>query len=388
MMKNKKKGYIPINEFYKAYFQCRRRKRNTVNALRFEENYEEELRKLWKEVNEGTYQIGKSIAFIVTRPKVREVFAADFRDRIVHHVIINKLKKHMEEDFIDDCYSCRDGKGTDYGIKRLDEKITKLSQCYTKDIWVGKFDIRGFFMSINKNILWYMLEEYIQKVYVGPDKRTLLRITKQVVLHSPEKNCIRKRPKWMWKKLPKNKSLFTCDPSCGLPIGNLTSQWFANFYMMYFDREMEKMFGGYYGRYVDDFYVLCTDKEYIKEQLPWIEDYLKNHLGLELHPDKRYIQPYWNGIKFTGTYIKRGRWYMGNETRSNFLQAINAFNHKEKNWENAETFVSVLNSYLGFAVGKDSLNVRRHAISLISPEWEPYLTMKGNKKGVFFQLKK
>lgn len=387
-MLKSKNWYIPLKEFYQAYYQCRRRKRNTLNALKFEENYEEEIIKLWKEVNEGTYRIGKSIAFIVTRPKDREIFAADFRDRIVHHVIINKLKDKMEKDFIEDCYSCRDGKGTDYGIKRLDGKITELSCCYTNDIWIGKFDIKGFFMSINKNILWRMLEKYIKDVYHKRDKRILLRITKQVVLHSPEKNCVRKSPGWMWKRLPKNKSLFTCDPSCGLPIGNLTSQWFANFYLMYFDREMKARFGGYYGRYVDDFYVLSPDKEYIKEAIPWIENYLKAHLGLELHPDKRYIQPYWNGVKFIGTYIKRGRWYVGNETRSNFIQAIHAFNRKEKTYESAETFVSVLNSYLGFTVGKESWNVKKQIFKMISPEWGPFIGVKQKKKGWFFWLRK
>lgn len=382
-----KNWYIPIKEFWRAYYQCRKRKRGTVNALKFEQNYEQEIIKLWKEVNEGTYQIGKSIAFVVTRPKDREIFAADFRDRIVHHVIINKLEKSMDRDFIPDCYSCRDGKGTDYGIKRLNKKIKTLSCCYTKDIWIGKFDIKGFFMSINKNILWKMLEAYIQKNYHKRDKRVLLRICKQVVLHNPEKHCIRKSPWWLWKRLPANKSLFTCDPTCGLPIGNLTSQWFANFYLMYFDKEMDTRFGGYYGRYVDDFYVLSTSKEYIIETIPWIENYLQTNLQLGLHQKKRYIQPYWNGIKFIGTFIKRGRMYLGNETRSNLVQAIHAFNKKEKTKETATTFVSVLNSYLGFAVGKESYNVRKKAISMISKDWESLIGIRKKKKGWFFYLK-
>lgn len=378
---------ISIKEFWRAYYQCRRRKRNTINSLKFEENYEQEIIKLWKEVNEGTYQIGKSIAFIVTRPKDREIFAADFRDRIVHHVIINKLKKYMERDFITDCYSCRDGKGTDFGIKRLNEKISEISCCYTRDTWIGRFDIKGFFMGINRELLWKMLESYIREVYHKKDKSILLRITKQVVLHSPELNCVRKSPKWMWERLPKNKSLFTCDPSCGLPIGNLTSQWFANFYMMYFDKEMNKLFDGYYGRYVDDFYVLSTDKEFMKKTIPWIEEYLQTNLGLQLHPDKKYIQPYWNGVKFTGTVIKRGRLYLGNGTRSNLIQAIHSFNKKEKTKEVVTTFVSVLNSYLGFAVGKESFNVRKQAISLISEDWMSLIDIRKKKKGWFFYVK-
>ena len=82
---------ISLEDIFEAYFECRKNKRRTVNALRFEIDYEPLCVQLWKDINEGTYSIGKSIAFIVTRPKPREVFAATFRDRIVHHLIARRL---------------------------------------------------------------------------------------------------------------------------------------------------------------------------------------------------------------------------------------------------------------------------------------------------------
>ena len=119
-------GYIPLDDFFDAYFECRRRKRNTMNAARFEFNYETNLVKLCREVNTGKYKIGPSITFIVERPKKREIFAADFRDRIIHHILISRLNPLFEERFIEDSYSCRAGKGTLYGVQRLKNKIKEL----------------------------------------------------------------------------------------------------------------------------------------------------------------------------------------------------------------------------------------------------------------------
>ena len=106
---------IDLEEIFEAYFECRKNKRKTANALAFEADYESRLIELWKDVNSGAYQPGKSIAFIVTEPVQREVFAADFRDRIVHHLIINKINHILESRFIDDSYSCRKGKRPDFG---------------------------------------------------------------------------------------------------------------------------------------------------------------------------------------------------------------------------------------------------------------------------------
>ncbi len=99
--------YISLEEVFEAYYECRRNKRRTCNALAFESDYEVKLVELWREINTETYEIGKSITFIVTRPVKREVFAADFRDRIVHHLVVHRLEPLFEEVFIDDNYNCR-----------------------------------------------------------------------------------------------------------------------------------------------------------------------------------------------------------------------------------------------------------------------------------------
>ena len=147
------RGSVGLDELFAAYLECRRNKRRTTNALAFEVDFEQKLIELWKDVNNGTYMPGRSIAFIVTEPVQREVFAADFRDRIIHHLIIGKLNHLFEASFIQDSYSCRDGKGTQYGIGRVAGFIRECSRNYTKDCYILKMDIQSFFMSIDKGLL-------------------------------------------------------------------------------------------------------------------------------------------------------------------------------------------------------------------------------------------
>ena len=119
--------YITIEEIYDAYYDCRKRKRSKRSSIKYELNYEVENHKLWKELNTQTYEIGYSLAFCVTRPKLREVFAADFRDRIVHHLIMLKFLPLFESEMIDDSYNCRKGKGSLYGVNRVQSFIEKVS---------------------------------------------------------------------------------------------------------------------------------------------------------------------------------------------------------------------------------------------------------------------
>jgi RNA-directed DNA polymerase len=139
---------IQLKELFEAYYSCRHNKRNTANALAFEIDYESNLIQLCTEINNGTYQIGRSIAFIVDKPVKREIFAADFRDRIVHHLIINQLNPLFEKEFIHDSYGCRINKGTHFGIKRVDTFIRKCSKNYTQDCYVLKLDIQGLAIKI------------------------------------------------------------------------------------------------------------------------------------------------------------------------------------------------------------------------------------------------
>lgn len=145
--------WCSLEEVYDSYIECRRRKRSTKSCAKFEQNEMSNVYQLYLELNTHTYEIGFSDAFCVTRPKIREVFAADFRDRIIHHLLMRKLEPLFESVFIEDSYNCRKGKGTDYGVKRAVYFANEYS-----DGWVLICDLKGFFMSINKKLLWNKLK--------------------------------------------------------------------------------------------------------------------------------------------------------------------------------------------------------------------------------------
>lgn len=344
---------MELNDFIEAYYSCRKHKRNKPQQLEFELDWMTNIVKLYKEVKNKKYEIGTSICFLVYRPKLREVFAANFRDRIIHHVIMQKLEPLFEDFFIPDTYNCRKGKGSLYGVKRLYEQIKECSENYTKDCWIGKFDMQGFFMSIDKNLLWKMLEVFIKNHYKKDDIDILLWLVRKVVLHCPHKNCIFKGCQIRRKELNINKSLFTCGDNYGLPIGNLTSQHFANFYLSLFDKHMKQKYQ-YYGRYVDDFFIIGNKQE-ILQGYKYSYPYLKQ-FHITLHPDKIYIQPYYKGVKFLGYVVKKKRVYIGNHIISNIYNTI---------YCNKDNLLNSIISYKGFLKWSLSRNIRLKIMTLL-----------------------
>lgn len=358
---------IKLEELFEAYFACRSNKRNTTNALAFEIDYENNLVQLCDDINNGTYKIGKSIAFIVNHPVKREIFAADFRDRIVHHWLINKLNPLFEKEFINDSYACRVGKGTHFGIKRMAKFIKHASKKYSHDCYILKLDILGYFMHINRNILFEKLQTFIHQTYKFEDKVLVINLCQKIIYNDPTQNCIIKGKKSNWDSLPKNKSLFHSPPNCGLPIGNLTSQVFANFYMNQFDQYLKKELKvGLYGRYVDDFIIVHQDKEFLKSLIPQLSNFLLSSLQLTLHPKKIYLQHYTKGVKFLGTIIKPNRIYIANRTKGNFYNAIQKHNKVVEVAKPTKTelnsFLSCMNSYLGIMKHYKTYKLRKKMI--------------------------
>ncbi len=379
---------IELWELFNAYYTCRGNKRNTHNALSFEVDYENNLVQLCNDLNNNHYKIGRSIAFIVKKPVIREIFAADFRDRVVHHLIINKLNPLFEKEFILDSYACRVGKGTHYGIKRVAGFIQNCSHNYTGDCYILKLDILGFFMHINRFILFERLEKFIQVKYQKPDKELLIQLCKEIIFNEPTQNCTIKGCTKNWEGLPNNKSLFHSAPGCGLPIGNLTSQVFANFYMNSLDHFIKYDMGiKYYGRYVDDFVIIHPDKKYLKMIIPLLTSYLSTTLQLTLHPKKQYLQHYTKGVRFLGTVIKPNRIYIGNRTKGNFYMAIQKQNKVVENniiqLEQLNQFLSSMNSYLGIMKHYKTYRLRMGMLlKYLNPQWLKYVYLVGDKFGV------
>ena len=357
---------LKVNLF-KAYYDARKNKRNTYNQLKFEINYEQELLKLYEEIKNKTYKVGKSIAFIINKPVKREIFAANFRDRVIHHLIFNYINPILEPQFINDSYSCRKGKGTHYGIKKANQYINEVSQNYSTDAYILKLDIKGYFMSINKVLLMQKLQKMITKqvfdkyIYENTNGKTdqdidfdsLFILINEIISNNPTIDCTIKGHTKDWESLPDSKSLFKSNPDCGLPIGNLTSQLFSNVYLNDFDHYMKTQLGyKYYGRYVDDFFVMSTSMNELKLLIHSIHNYLKANLDLKLHPKKIHLQHYTKGIQYLGVFINPYRIYIGNRTKNKFkkcLYYLSKFLKQKKvlTFKNLNYILSVINSYLG-----------------------------------------
>ncbi len=385
---------VSLEDVFLAYFDCRKNKRNKLDALEFEIDFEKELIKLWKEINNGSYEISPLDVFISDKPVKREIFAAQFRDRIVHHLIINKLNHLFEKEFIYDTYSCRKGKGTHFGIKRVKKFMRQCTENYEKDTWILKMDIKGYFMSVDNDILMKRLEEFVRKRYRGKDKKRIIELCKKVIKNDPTINCTRKSAKRKWIGLPKSKSLFYAKPSCGMPIGNYTNQVLANFYLNSLDHFIKhELKVRYYARYVDDFLIISQDREKLKEKIPLIGEFLKRKLKLELHPKKIYFQHYKKGVVFLGIMIKPRRSYITPRLKGSFYETIGVINErlkKEKlNEDEKKKILSQINSYLGATSHTDSYKLRKTLLKSFDWRfWGYFETTDDLLKIVFKERKK
>ncbi len=349
-----------------AYLKARRHKRWKNNTLQFSIAAEKNIIILASEIKKRTYQIKPSLCFIAFEPVKREIFAGDFRDRIVHHLVFNELAPIYDRLFIDDCYSCRKKRGTDYGIKRIASFLRAASRNYHRPAYILKLDISGYFMNIDRRQLYQKNKDLVRRLFKRqPEKMNiLLYLLKLIIFNNPTQNCLRRGRPEDWQGLPKNKSLFWAAPQKGLPIGNLTSQLFGNVYLNDFDHFVKKKLKcRWYGRYVDDMVFVSEDKEFLKNIIPKIGSYLEKNLGLSLHPKKIYLQSCEHGLKFLGTIIKPHRIYIGARVKQNFYQTIRKM-AKDKIDKKAGFDPAVFNSYLGLMKKYQTYNLRRKMLNL------------------------
>ena len=384
-----------ITDLFGAYYNARQNKRNTINQLKFELNFEQEIFKLYNEIEARAYKPSREIAFIVNKPIKREIFAADFRDRVVHHLLFGYLGPIIEKYLISDCYSCRKGKGTSAGIGRAAKFSRSCSQNYKKDCYIMQMDISGYFMSINRELLYRKVNGMLRREYekcalsgkvIPFDAGRVDFLLQKTIFRNPTENCLIKGSRFDWDGLPANKSLFYAQEGCGLPIGNLTSQLFGNIFLNDFDHWMKQdMSFSHYGRYVDDFFVIHPDKPYLLKALPKITDYLKMNEKLTLHPNKTKINHYQSGFLFLGAVIKPYRLYIANRVKGNFYQALEKHNkvirdHKPTS-EEKNQFISSINSYLGIMKHYKTYKIRKQMIkNRLSAKWWELVHVKKDYK--------
>ena len=322
-------------QLYDCYLKCRKNKRNTLNQLRFEINAEQNLLRLQDELNSKTYQPGQSICFVVDRPKLREVFAADFRDRIVHHALVQHLELTAEPKFIYDSYACRKNKGTHAAVKRLQYFTRSTTENNPRRAYCLQLDVKSFFVTMNKDILFSLVKKYTKN-------EDMTWLAKVIIYNDCTKDCKMTKGKDLLKYIPDHKTLFKQSKNKGLPIGNLTSQFFANIYLNELDQFAKHTLKcRYYMRYADDVLILHYDKNQIKKWANEIGAFLKNKLGLELNTKKTIIRPVSDGIDYLGYIVRpfyilvrrrvvnnlKQKLYDGNLNRQSYVSYLGHFKH-------------------------------------------------------------
>ena len=287
-----------FEELVQAYLDCRESKRNSASALAFEQNLERNLCKLHDELTGGTYRPGRSICFVITRPKPREVWAADFRDRIVHHLLYNRVAPRFYASFIVDSCACIPGRGTLYGARRLEANIRSITQNWSKPAHYLKLDLANFFVSIDKRIVRELLAKRIAEPY-------WMQLAEQILFHDPRADFELRGSPELLQRVPKHKRLTSQPATHGLPIGNLSSQFFANVLLDALDQHIKHALRcKHYVRYVDDMVLLHESPQWLNAARVDIDVWLPERLGLRLNPTKTILQPVARGVDFVGHVIR------------------------------------------------------------------------------------
>jgi len=295
-----------FRELYRAYGECRKNKRGKPAALRFEVNAEENLLDLKEELVSRTYHPSPFSCFVTERPKYREIFAAAFRDRIVHHLVVARLQPVWERYFIHDTYACRKGRGTLATVHRLQAMMRAATGNGRRRAWFLHLDIRSFFTRIDKQVLMELLDRRLEKEN-PPWKETMAWLLGEIIFHDPTREVIKKGRLPLFDRVPEHKSLFFTGNITGLPIGNYTSQFFANVYLDPLDQFVKhELKCRHYVRYVDDLVLVHTDPNLLTAWALAIGLFLRSVLKLELHPERR-LAPVTNGCDFLGYIVRPAR---------------------------------------------------------------------------------
>ncbi len=330
---------ISFENLLAAFRKARKGKGSLSDVALFSLELETRLLELQRELQSGQYRPGKYRLFTIYERKPRLIAAAPFRDRIVHHALMNILEPKLDSGFIYDTYACRKGKGVHAAVERYQRWAKRYS-------YVLKMDITRYFPNVDHLILFQKLNRKIK------DAKTLslLQLIIDTSPPSPEP------PEWFL-----GDDIFTpLERKKGIPIGNLTSQFFANFYLNELDHFIKEQCGiKAYLRYVDDLLVLHDDKRYLKEIQNQIREKLEEH-RLRLHPRKAHIMPVRNGVDVLGYRVYPDFRLLRNDNGHRFSRKLRrmAFDFKKghKQWEEVNASVQ---SWIGHARHADTLGLRK-----------------------------
>jgi RNA-directed DNA polymerase len=289
---------VSFRSLHSAWRRAGKGKKPSQDQLSFDAYWIDGLLDLQRRLNDRTWTPGKPTCFIATAPKAREIHAPPFADRVVHHWLVPQLEAIYEPKFIFDSYSNRVGKGTLAAVERLTDFMRQIHSGQGGG-WYLQLDIRNFFNSIHRPTLYTML-----KARIGSLPETACHATHALLRRSPVAGGVQFVGSAAERaKVPAHKRLENAAPGCGLAIGNLSSQFFANVYMDALDQFVKhKLRVPRYLRYVDDFVLVHRDREQLQAWQAAIVEFLRARLRLELKADIK-LKPLSAACDFLGYVI-------------------------------------------------------------------------------------
>lgn len=321
---------ISFESIYQAHIRCRRRKRSTVNTQRFEMNLLDHLVSLQTALQYRTWSPARAVRFVVSQPKAREIYAADYSDRVIHHWLVPQLEALYEPIFVFDCWSNRPNKGTHGAVQRLRDAMRSQTRCGEREGFFIQLDIKNFFNSIHKPTLFSLVQQRLRKAVrsgaMAADVAEHLRWLVHAVLKAdPVATAVQKGTIKTFESVPLHKRLGATGVDYGLPIGNLTSQFFANVYVNELDQFIKHQLKcRHYVRYVDDFILLADDASQLKIWFEQISLFLAQNLKLTLK-EGLLIKNVNEGANFLGYIVRPTHLLVRRRVKEHLEQRLNRF---------------------------------------------------------------
>ncbi len=330
-----------------AFLKAKKRKSSRPDVQEFEQKLEENLQKIRQELIAETYQPLPLKTFILRDPKTRKISKSYFGDRVVHHAICNVIEPIFEKRFIPDSYANRKRKGTSGALKRFNQFKRKASRNGMK--------VREEYN--NNYVRGYVLKADIRKYFDTVDHEVLIKILSKKI-------CDRKVIRLIEKILANHN---TPHLGKGMPLGNLTSQFFANVYLNELDYFVKHTLRAkYYLRYVDDFVIFHQNKKKLQEYKEDISRFLRKNLLLDLHQQKSKIKPLSRGIDFVGYRIF---YYCVLLRKRNLKKMEQKLKEMEQFCKNQvmskETISQTLNGWFGYMNGSNTFLLRQNMAKLV-----------------------
>jgi hypothetical protein len=363
---------VSFRSLHSAWARARRGKKPSPDQLSFDAYWIDGLIELQRDLVAGSWTPGKPTCFIATAPKAREIHAPPFRDRVVHHWLVPQLEAIYEPKFIFDSYSNRQGKGTHAAVDRLTDFMRQVHSGQGGG-WYLQLDIRNFFNSIHRPTLYAMLKARIQGLPIEAR-----RATHALLKQSPVAGGVTFIGTEAERaKVPAHKRLENAAPGCGLAIGNLSSQFFANVYLDALDQFVKhELKAQRYLRYVDDLVMVHRDREQLQAWHTGITQFLRSRLRLELKADVK-LKPLSAGCDFLGYVIYPSHRVVRRRVIGHLRQKLRTWPMRNQSRPAAqEKLRSVIASYAGHFSHASTWKVRRR-IGLEFP-WLRQFLRKGN----------